>query len=124
MRGEAASQWGIIVEIDLEEVEKGIVDGFEGAIDVWKCQQEACTIEVRHWYAFFNAKVKLERSPRLVACHERYILKLTLIICDLPKSASESKFEKVRPFEGSTLRVSACLHVLRCHCTQDTKVSS
>ena len=46
-----------------------------------------CTyVNWEYWHAFLNAEVKLERSPRLVTCHKRYILKLALIICDLPKS--------------------------------------
>lgn len=49
-------------------------------------QRKACTLEIRRWRAFLNAKVKLERSPRLVTCHEWNVLELALIICDLPKS--------------------------------------
>lgn len=54
------------MDVKFEEVEERVVNGFERAIDV-----------------LFNAKVKLERSPCLVACHERNILELTLIICDM-----------------------------------------
>ena len=50
------------------------------------CQHRSCTLNIRHWRAFLNAKVKLEWSPRLVTCHEWNILKLALVICDLPKS--------------------------------------
>lgn len=52
------------------------------------CQYKSCILHTRRWRAFLNAKVKLERSPRLVTCHEWNILKLTLVICNLPKSAS------------------------------------
>ena len=34
MRGNAAGQRGIIVNVEFEEVEEGIVNGFESAINV------------------------------------------------------------------------------------------
>ena len=34
MRGNAAGQRGIIVDVEFEEMEEGIVNRFEGAIDV------------------------------------------------------------------------------------------
>ena len=86
MRGNAAGQRGIIVNVEFEEVEEGIVNRFEGAIDVWDHQQDVCTLDTGRGHAFLNAKVKLEGSPRLVACHERDILQPALIICDLPES--------------------------------------
>ena len=45
-----------------------------------------CAFESRYWHAFLNAKIKLERSPRLIACHKGNILKLALVICDLSQS--------------------------------------
>lgn len=86
MRGNAAGQRSIVVDVEFEEVEEGIININEGAIDVCDCQQEACTLKIRQEHAFLDAKVELERSPRLIACHERNILQLALIICDLPKS--------------------------------------
>lgn len=71
MGGNATGQRGIIVDVEFEEVEEGIVNGLEGAINV-----------------FLNAKVKLERAPRLIARHERNILKLALIICDMFSSVN------------------------------------
>lgn len=32
MRGDAACQGGVIMDVEFEEVEKGVVDGFESAI--------------------------------------------------------------------------------------------
>lgn len=34
MGGDAASQWGIIVDVEFKEVEEGIINRFQGAIDV------------------------------------------------------------------------------------------
>ena len=47
MRRNATSQRSVIVDVKLEEVEEWIVNEFEGAIDVWKCQQETCTLGSR-----------------------------------------------------------------------------
>lgn len=71
MRGNAAGQRSIIVDVELKKVEKRVVNGFEGAINV-----------------FFNSKIKLERPPSLIACHERDVLKLTLIVCDMLASVN------------------------------------
>ena len=44
MRGNAAGQRGIIVNVEFEEVEEGIVDGFKSTINVYNCQQNGCVI--------------------------------------------------------------------------------
>jgi hypothetical protein len=34
----AAGEWGVIVDVEFEEVEERVVYGLEGAIDVWERQ--------------------------------------------------------------------------------------
>ena len=58
MRGNAASQRSIIVDVKFEEVEEWIVNEFEGAVNVWKCQQEACTLEVEIVACLFQRQSK------------------------------------------------------------------
>ena len=42
MCGNAAGQRGIVVYVEFEKVEERIVNGFEGAVDVWSRQQKVC----------------------------------------------------------------------------------
>ena len=58
MRGNAASQRSVIVDVKLEEVEEWIVNELEGAIDVWKCQQETCTLGVEILACLFQRQSK------------------------------------------------------------------
>lgn len=45
----------------------------------------------RKQHAFFNAEVELQGSACFVTCHERYVLELAEIICDLFESEFVSR---------------------------------
>ena len=58
MRGNAASQRSIIVDVEFEEVEERIGNEFEGAIDVWNYQPEAGTLEIEVLACLFQRQSK------------------------------------------------------------------